>query len=218
MDVATGGEGEARVLIVDDDTALTRALSRYLVSAGFATHTAASGVEAEAVLVKRTVDMVLTDINMPELDGFGLLRRVRDRDLALPVVLMTGSPSDELARAAFDNGATTYLLKPIEQGRLVSVTRAVVNARRVAKSRPQEGGSPPSFGPANQHFGVCQAPDGERYSFHFYGGALAVAVVLGPIPRLHGLVERVREAHREPAVSADDAWHKLVAWRRSKGW
>jgi hypothetical protein len=72
--------------------------------------------------------------------------------------------------------------------------------------------------PVSEHLGVCNAPNGERYSLHFFADSDGSAVVLGPIPRIYGLIVEVPEAHRELAVSADDARTKLFFWRESMGW
>src|SRR4051812_2490273 len=85
-------EPRPRVLIADDDPHQLRAYERILRSAGFDIECAALGTFAVESLRKRHFDVVLSDIDMPGLDGIGLLRAVRAHDLDLPVVLITASP------------------------------------------------------------------------------------------------------------------------------
>lgn len=113
----------ARVLVVDDERPVRFTIAEVLRDAGFEVVEAADGQEASAHL--DDVDVVLTDLRMPELDGFGLLDAVRRRDVALPVVLLTARGSERDAVTAMKRGAYDYLTKPFDADELAAtVARA----------------------------------------------------------------------------------------------
>src|SRR5262245_7239359 len=88
------------ILIVDDEPALLRAYSRILRREGYTIETAADGREAQERLRRRptaALDLVLTDVQMPDIDGLEVLRLARELDPDLPVVIMTGGPTLETA-------------------------------------------------------------------------------------------------------------------------
>ncbi len=130
--VATGGGTKhlGRVLVVDDDGAIRRVCSRVLGSEGWTVVLADNGraAIAEVEAAKAPFDCVLSDVNMPELDGFGLVRELRSRDGDLPVLLMTGDPSLDGAVRAIDQGAISYITKPFDHEVLA---HAVAKAARV---------------------------------------------------------------------------------------
>jgi EAL domain-containing protein (putative c-di-GMP-specific phosphodiesterase class I) len=102
----------ARVLVVDDDDGLRRACMRVLERGGFEVDMATNGEQALELIADHRYDVLLTDICMPRLGGTDLLRAVRQRDLDLPVLLMTGSPELSTAVEALEHGALRYLVKP----------------------------------------------------------------------------------------------------------
>ena len=83
-------ERKSHVLLVDDEEALRRAVARSLESAGFLVTHAATGAQALEALKGAAFDVIVTDITMPEMTGLELLRAVRERDLDVPVILVTG--------------------------------------------------------------------------------------------------------------------------------
>jgi two-component system chemotaxis sensor kinase CheA len=101
----------ARVLVVDDSPIIRDLLVELLTAAKLDVHTAADGDEALAVLDRHRVDLVLSDVEMPGIDGFELLKRVRQRDPELPVIMVTtrGSLADRERATAL--GADAYLVK-----------------------------------------------------------------------------------------------------------
>jgi EAL domain-containing protein (putative c-di-GMP-specific phosphodiesterase class I) len=125
----------SRVLIVDDDPQLPLAFARILRANGFAVEQASDGSEAAAAIARGGFDVVLSDIDMPRLDGIGLLRAVRLFDAELPVVLITASPAVETAIAALDNGAVRYLVKPVPAAELVRAVTQAAQLRKMAMLR-----------------------------------------------------------------------------------
>lgn len=121
-----------RILVVDDDPQLLRVYERILRSAGFDVDRAADGKTAAAAVRNGRYDVVLSDIDMPGLDGIGLLRAVREHDLDLPVVLVTASPAVETAVQALESGALRYLIKPVAAADLTKAVRHAAQLRRLA--------------------------------------------------------------------------------------
>jgi EAL domain-containing protein (putative c-di-GMP-specific phosphodiesterase class I) len=103
-----------RILLVDDEPFVLSSYTRLLRTLGYEVETAADGREAVDRIARGAYDVVVSDIAMPGLDGLALLRAVRERDLDVPVVLMTGGPDLHTAVAAVEYGAFRYLLKPVE--------------------------------------------------------------------------------------------------------
>jgi EAL domain-containing protein (putative c-di-GMP-specific phosphodiesterase class I) len=96
---------------------------------------AANGGEAVAQLDAASFDVVLSDIRMPGMDGLSLLRAIRGRDLDVPVIFLTGSPTLETAIEAMEYGAFRYLLKPVDSTELRNIVARAVKTRRFALAR-----------------------------------------------------------------------------------
>lgn len=128
-----------RVLIVDDESAVAKVMTRYLTKAGNNVITASSGTEALRLIESGGFDAVVSDIRMAGMDGIALLRAIRSRDLDLPVVFMTGSPEMETAVAAIEHGAFRYLLKPVDGNVLVDLVARAAQGHRLAVVRREVG-------------------------------------------------------------------------------
>ena len=110
------------VLIVEDDVDLREALCDTLELAGFHVRAAQNGRQALAQIRSEEIGMVVTDVQMPEMDGQTLLRRIRQQYSDLPVVLMTAYGTIQKAVNAMRWGASDYLVKPFEASVLVEMT------------------------------------------------------------------------------------------------
>jgi two-component system, chemotaxis family, chemotaxis protein CheY len=109
--------GEVRALIVDDSSVMRKIVERSLRQAGLeslVTHEAGSGTEALEILKRQGVDLILSDINMPSMDGLEFLRQIRAQNLApgVPVVMITTESSEEHVKQAILAGARGYIRKP----------------------------------------------------------------------------------------------------------
>lgn len=124
-----------RVLLVDDDPAVLRAFARELEEEGYAVLKTDNGAAALELVRARELDVVVSDLRMPQMDGIELLRALRSADLDLPVILVTGDPEVESASAAVELGAFRYLAKPVAGARLVEVVAKAMQARRLARLR-----------------------------------------------------------------------------------
>jgi EAL domain-containing protein (putative c-di-GMP-specific phosphodiesterase class I) len=132
---AAGGDAASRglILLVDDEQSIARAYARTLGAAGFSVETAGDGRAAAAAARDRDFDVIVSDITMPEMNGLELLRAVREHDLDVPVVLMTGGPALDSAVRAMEYGALRYLIKPIDPSELEEVVARAVRLHQMAK-------------------------------------------------------------------------------------
>ena len=125
------------ILIVDDEKNYTLILSAVLEDAGFETLTANSGPESLDILSQSDVDLVLTDMKMPTMDGIDLLARIKQQDADLPVIMMTAHGTVEKAVEAMQKGAYNYILKPFDNEQLVLYANKAVSMYRVVKENRQ---------------------------------------------------------------------------------
>lgn len=123
-----------RILVVDDDFATRMLASAALTSDGFETIEAENGLEALARFDEEPPAAVLIDVNMPELDGYEVCRRIRARATHhdTPVMIMTASNDVEAVRLAFAAGATDFLTKPLDLPLLGHRVRFMLRASAVA--------------------------------------------------------------------------------------
>ena len=112
-----------RVLLVDDEPDFVDALAKRLRGRGLEVHTANSGFEALDVLARTSVDTVILDLAMPEMDGIETLRRLKDVDPDLQVILLTGHGTIPAGIEAMKSGALDFLLKPFDYEELLEKIR-----------------------------------------------------------------------------------------------
>lgn len=122
---------KGQILIVDDDQSTRLGLRRILSRAGYAVQEAASGSAALALLHQQRFDLVLTDWQMPEMDGLTFLEQLKAQGQALPVVMLTGHGTMETVVQALRRGVSDFLTKPYQpEELLVVVEREVTRYRR----------------------------------------------------------------------------------------
>lgn len=120
---------------MDDEPSLLRSYRRVISKLGHSVVAAESAEAAHQLLQSQAFDLVISDINLPGMDGLELLRRVRERDLDLPVIFITGHPAIETAARAVEYGALRYLLKPVGSDLLAEVVEKAIRLRRMAGIR-----------------------------------------------------------------------------------
>ena len=135
---------ERKILLVDDDESVRLALGRFLDSKGYA-HVDADGVAAVRELLRgQSVDAAVVDFSLPDGDGLDVLRTLKAQDPSLPVLLLTGHGTIDLAVKAIKEGAEQFLTKPVELPALLvlldraldaSRMRSVSLARKTSKAR-----------------------------------------------------------------------------------
>lgn len=114
---AHSGNGRRRALIADEDPSILWLLRRALVD-DFDVTVAVNGQQAVELAGTDRPDVILLDLEMPVLDGFGACRLIRAAFPRLPIVIVSGNTDEESVRAAFEAGATDYLTKPFTPSQL----------------------------------------------------------------------------------------------------
>jgi two-component system NtrC family response regulator len=121
------------ILIVDDEKNYLLVLSAVLEEEGYEVLTALSGLEALETQKSSDVDLVLTDMKMPGMDGIELLERIKAYDPDLPVIMMTAHGTVDKAVEAMQKGAYSYILKPFDNERLILYVKRAISVYQVVK-------------------------------------------------------------------------------------
>lgn len=116
-----------KILTVDDSRTMRDMLRMALSGAGFEVVQAVDGVDGLAVLEREDPDVVITDINMPKMDGFGFIEGARKKDKfrVTPILVLTTESDPEKKQRAKSAGATGWIVKPFDPVKLVDVIRRV---------------------------------------------------------------------------------------------
>jgi DNA-binding NarL/FixJ family response regulator len=124
-----------QLLLVDDEPGLREAVQAYLEESGYTVQTANNGNEGWEMVQRFTPDLVISDVMMPQVDGYELLRRMRGdvRFQSLPVVFLTarGMTSDRIQ--GYDAGCDGYLPKPFDPDELVAVIKSILTRQKAAQ-------------------------------------------------------------------------------------
>lgn len=115
-----------RILLVEDDVMLAETVTRALTQSAHAVDIARTGNEADQALMSGTYDLVLLDVGLPQIDGFEVLRRLRARRSAVPVLMLTVNDAAEDLVTGLDLGADDYLTKPFRLSELEARVRALI--------------------------------------------------------------------------------------------
>ncbi len=116
------------ILAVDDSASMRKMVSFTLVGAGFKVVEAVDGQDAYEKAQTQHFDLVLTDQNMPRMDGLGLTRKLREHPKFknTPILILTTESSDQMKQAGRLAGATGWLVKPFDPHRLIEVIQKVI--------------------------------------------------------------------------------------------
>jgi two-component system response regulator CpxR len=113
------------LLLIDDDATLGALMSEYFAAEGFRLTTTSDGRSGLARALQGGIDLVILDVTLPMLDGFEVLRQIRQRS-TIPVIMLTARISQKERIAGLEGGADDYLPKPFEPGELIARVRAVL--------------------------------------------------------------------------------------------
>ena len=116
-----------RILTIDDSKTIRDMLNLTLSEAGYEVLQAVDGEDGVDMLAKERVDLVITDINMPKMDGYGVIRHMRDKaeHKCTPVLVLTTESEAEKRNMARDAGATGWMVKPFDPERLIATINKV---------------------------------------------------------------------------------------------
>jgi DNA-binding response OmpR family regulator len=112
-----------RILIAEDEDRISSFIDKGLRAAGYSTDVVANGNDALEVAMGGSCDLVLLDVGLPGIDGFEVLRRLRERNTALPVIVLTARTSTSDTVAGLDGGANDYMPKPFKFDELLARIR-----------------------------------------------------------------------------------------------
>ncbi|WP_242394592.1 sigma-54-dependent transcriptional regulator [Anaeromyxobacter oryzisoli] len=180
------------VLVIDDDEAARTALAAFLGAAGHRVRAAGGGAEALAALSAAGADAILLDLVMPEPDGFEVLRRIRERDPVVPVIVLSALSQAEDVVRAMKLGATDYLPKPFEPTELDLVLRRALDGP--VRRAPEVADRPPPD------------PDPDPVA--------SLPVVSGAMSRVWELVERIADTDVPVLLVGESGVGKDVIARR----
>ncbi|MGH2370249.1 MAG: response regulator, partial [Chloroflexota bacterium] len=126
--------GTLKVLVVDDSPTIRKLVVRTLQDLGWTAAEAKDGAEALESIRKNRPDVVISDVEMPRLDGYGLLAALRSRPetAALPVIMLTSRTAERHRHRAVELGANGYLTKPYRPADVVAALRGVVQGAEAA--------------------------------------------------------------------------------------
>jgi two-component system, NtrC family, response regulator AtoC len=145
-----------QILVVDDEANLRRVLSAQLSRDGYEVHDAEEGEAGLAVLREHHIDLVITDLRMPKMDGMEFLRQALRLEPELPVVMLTAHGTVDNAVEALKTGAFDYITKPFDQAEVRTIVRKALRTRDLAgteatREEPREG--------AGARFGIIGESD-----------------------------------------------------------
>lgn len=120
-------KGNQRILIVDDDVLLQRIVGQILKMEGYEIEIASDGAHATTLINNAPFDLILSDISMPNFDGFQLLEYMNENNITIPVVFMSGHNDRSIELKVLEMGAAEYLSKPISRELLTHRIQTVLN-------------------------------------------------------------------------------------------
>ncbi|WP_080147038.1 response regulator transcription factor [Marinilactibacillus piezotolerans] len=123
------------ILIVEDDENLAELYKQVLLKAGFQVHTAQSGTEALEQMKQTQLDLIITDVMMPEMDGNEFVSFLRKFENDLPILMITAKGTLEDKKIGFRSGIDDYMVKPIDVQEMVLRVEALLRRSRVNRDR-----------------------------------------------------------------------------------
>lgn len=121
-------ESAKRILVVDDSESIREAIEMALTGAGYQVHKAVDGLDGVKSIGNKSFDLVITDLNMPNMDGISLVQEIRkdDKNKFLPVLILTTESQNVKRQEARNAGATGWIVKPFVKDQLIGVVKKVL--------------------------------------------------------------------------------------------
>lgn len=123
-----------RLLLAEDDLPLTEALSTLLTKAGYAVDCVQDGASAEALAAAETFDLIILDLNLPQMDGLAVLRSMRQRQNPAAVLILTARGAPQQRVLGLDLGADDYMAKPFDVAEFEARVRSILRRQAGLKS------------------------------------------------------------------------------------
>lgn len=129
------------VLVCEDDRNIRRLMCEYLLQDGYTVLESENGEEAMEKLSANHIDLLITDIMMPEMDGFELVREIRKTGVEIPVLMITAKASMEDKKTGFGCGADDYMVKPIDMEEMLLRVSALLRRAKAVSDKKLSIGS-----------------------------------------------------------------------------
>ena len=123
------------ILVVEDDKTLRELFCTVLSKSGFVYHEARDGADAWDVLEKQYIDLVVTDIMMPNMDGYTFVRSLRENGLNLPVLMITAKDNFEDMQSGFHAGTDDYMVKPVNVNEMILRINALLKRAQIVNEK-----------------------------------------------------------------------------------
>lgn len=124
-----------KILVVEDDKELNRTVCSYLENNGYTALGALGADEAFDRMYENTFDLIISDIMMPDIDGYEFAREVRSQDLEIPILFMTARDDFESKRKGFKIGVDDYMVKPVELDEMLLRVEALLRRAKIVSSK-----------------------------------------------------------------------------------
>ncbi len=130
-----------KILVVEDDKELCQLFCRVLTREGYLAFSASDGEEALKILDREYIDLIISDIMMPNMDGYELTKAVREAENNIPILLITAKDSFDDMRKGFALGTDDYMVKPVNVNELLLRVNALLRRAKMINERKQTFGS-----------------------------------------------------------------------------
>ena len=130
-----------RILVVEDDNGIRMLMEDALADAGYEPVLACNGLEALEVLESKHIDLIILDIMMPKMDGYELLRQIRESGMDMPVLMVTAKQTLSDKKKGFLLGADDYMVKPFEEEEMLLRVAALLRRAKILTERKLTVGS-----------------------------------------------------------------------------
>lgn len=129
-----------RILVVEDDKNFSNLIKESLISRGYEVITAEDGLKALACLENDTCDLMICDVMMPKMDGFALVKELRDAKYLFPVLMITAKGEMEDKAEGFQAGTDDYMVKPIHMDEMLLRVKALMRRSQIASTHTLSAG------------------------------------------------------------------------------
>ncbi|MDE7230819.1 MAG: response regulator [Oscillospiraceae bacterium] len=123
------------ILVADDQPNIRRLYEYTLEKNGYRPFVAADGEEVLAVLERQHIDLVILDVMMPKLDGYGCLKAMRESGINVPVLIITARDSAEDLRKSFMLGSDDYMTKPVDETEMLLRIKAILRRSKISEEQ-----------------------------------------------------------------------------------
>ncbi|MDE6832862.1 MAG: response regulator transcription factor [Ruminococcus sp.] len=120
------------ILVCEDDMNIQNLIFQFLQDAGYSVFSCTNGMEALNLMEHQHIDMLVTDVMMPDMDGFTLSRELREANIDIPILVITAKGTIDDKKTGFTSGADDYMVKPFDMDELVMRTEALLRRSKKA--------------------------------------------------------------------------------------